>query len=73
MENESKTEIEVFTLPGESTKLSEFGSNNSLIRFKLELDENLQEIYVGLKSKNQRIDSFSSKDGHLLKRTNQLQ
>ena len=44
------------TIIGESTKLSEFASNTSVIRYKIHLNQTLVEKYADLMSKNEKFD-----------------
>lgn len=63
------------TIIGESTRLSEFASNTSVIRYKIHLNQTLVEKYADLMSKNEKFDlnEENVKNTKILKKTNQLQ
>ena len=61
------------TIIGESTKTSDFESGMSMVRYKIEYNEDLAEKYVDIMSKNERIESSGKyNESKLLKRTSQL-
>lgn len=62
---------EANTIIGESTKASDFESGLSMIRYKIEPNDDLVEKYADIMSKNERIDSKYN-EARLLKKTSQL-
>ena len=60
------------TVIGESTKPSEFDSDNSLIRYKIDINDDLADKYADLMSKNERVDSYKTNSNKLLKKTTQF-
>ncbi|CAF0708033.1 unnamed protein product [Brachionus calyciflorus] len=79
VQNEKENTIQNFedayTVVGESTKPSEFGSTHSLLRFKVQLNEDLVCKYTDIMSKNENLDQFNENDSNkkLLKKSTQLQ
>jgi hypothetical protein len=59
------------TIEGESTKASEFESEKSILRYKLNVSENMIDKYVDIMSKNEHLNQNDDKS-NILKRTNQL-
>ncbi len=69
MNNDSDDENK--TIEGESTKASEFESEKSILRYKLNVSENMIDKYVDIMSKNEHLNQNDDKS-NILKRTNQL-
>lgn len=62
---------DVITVIGESTKPSEFESVNSLLRYKIDVTDDLAVKYADLMSKNDKLDSVKSGSNKILKKTTQ--
>ncbi len=70
LNNESDDETK--TIEGESTKASEFESEKSIIRYKLNVNQNMIDKYVDIMSKNENLNENDNNQSNILKRTNQL-
>ena len=63
---------EMNTIIGESTKTSDFESGRSMLRYKIEYNDDLADKYVDIMSKNEMNESNKYNESKLLKRTSQL-
>jgi hypothetical protein len=70
MDNQSDDENK--TIEGESTKPSEFESEKSIIRYKLNVNQTILDKYVDIMSKNEHQNHYDDNQSNILKRTNQL-